>query len=70
MKDHIAAHIRIEESLLSMVQNFESKLAREKQLSMQIHQKENQHDINEVFRDNLNSSNSGPMHNNLLHGLD
>ena len=49
MKEFIASQMKIEQSMLAIIQNFEEKLGQEKVLSNRIQQRENQNDLMNVF---------------------
>lgn len=53
MKECIAYHMRLEQNMLSMINEFEEKLEKEKNLSLRIKQRENALDIEGAFKDNL-----------------
>lgn len=53
MKDYIAMHMKIEQNMLSLLNDFEEKINREKSLALRIKQRENAQEVNDVFSNNL-----------------
>lgn len=53
MKDYIAMHMRIEQNMLTLLNEFEEKINREKSLALRIKQRENAQEVNDVFSNNL-----------------
>ena len=53
MKEYIAYHMKLEQSMLTMINEFDEKLEKEKSLSLRIKQRENAFEIEGPFRDNL-----------------
>lgn len=53
MKECIAFHMKLEHNMLTMINEFDEKLEKEKNLSLRIKQRENAFEVEGAFKDNL-----------------